>query len=265
MRWQDEGLLLSITRHGEGSARLTILTSEHGLCNGLARALKTGKSSASFPPLGTKLAVGWSARLDSHLGYFQIESLKAQAAKLFDFPHALLALQSLCALCETAMPEREPCREFYNDVIAVSECIDRSEKWFGKYLRWESRLLAICGFGLDLSRCCTTGSSTGLLFLSPRTGRAISVKALENPQVAPYRSRLLSLPPVLLENASEDSIECMSPQDWYDGLRVLSFFLNKFISPMPPARLQLLAAAQHCYPRPKQVINGVAKRQFDEK
>lgn len=242
MRWQDEGLLLSIARYGEGSARLSLLTREHGLWNGLARSQARGKCLASFPPLGTRLSVAWSARLESHLGHFRIEQLDARAARLFDVPIALLALQSLCALAAQTMPEREPCLEFYNEIIALIEAIDSSEKWFAQYLRWENSLLSTCGFSLDLSRCCTSGSVRDLAFLSPRTGRAISRTALNSPQVAPYRDRLLKLPAVLL-NGSKPS-ETISRKSWCEGLQVLGYFIGKFVGPLPSARERLLELSQ---------------------
>ncbi len=242
MRWRDEGLLLSIARHGEGAARLSLLTREHGLWNGLARAQTRGKSLASFPPLGTRLSVAWSARLESHLGYFRIEQLDARAARLFDAPLALLALQSLCALTAQATPEREPCAEFYNELLAVIGAIDCSEKWFAKYLHWENKLLSFCGFSLDLSCCCASGRLDGLAFLSPRTGRAISRATLDSPQVAPYRERLLVLPPTLLNESSES--ETISRLAWCEGLRVLGYFIGKFINPLPSARERLLELSQ---------------------
>ena len=288
MRWQDEGLLLSVSRYGEGSARLSVLTRERGLWNGLARSQARGKSLASFPVLGTRLAVSWSARLESHLGHFRLETLSSSAARLFDVPLSLLALQSLCALSAQAMPEREPCPEFYNELLALISFIatsasngsladgsladdskdgskDGSKSWFAPYLRWENRLLSACGFSLDLSRCCASGRLDDLAFLSPRTGRAISRAALDSPQVAPYRERLLTLPAILLSqgNTAGDtagghagghagdsngngraSREPISLQSWCEGLRVLGYFIGKFTHPLPNARVRLLELAQ---------------------
>ncbi len=239
MRWKDEGLLLAVARHGEGKARLTVLTREHGLWNGLARA--SSRKGVSFPPVASRLQVQWSARLESHLGCFVCETLKATAAPLFDAPTALFALLSLCALCQQALPERDPCRDFYERTIALSETIDGSRRWLADYLRWEHRLLGECGFGLDIARCCATGSARELKWLSPRTGRAVSSKGLETPLIAPYRARLLALPPALLDRKGSQS---MPNAEWHEGLSVLGFFLNKCLDTLPTARLQLIETAR---------------------
>ncbi len=239
MRWKDEGLLLAVARHGEGAARLTVLTREHGLWNGLARA--SSRKGVAFPPVASRLQVQWSARLESHLGRFACETLSATAATLYDAPTALFALQSLCALCQQALPERDPCRDFYERTLALCQTIDPSRRWLADYLRWEHRLLGECGFGLDVSRCCATGNAHELKWLSPRTGRAVSREGVETPLVAPYRARLLALPPALLEQSRPQS---MPHAEWHEGLSVLGFFLNKCLDPMPAARLQLMETAR---------------------
>jgi DNA repair protein RecO (recombination protein O) len=38
-------------------------------------------------------------------------------------------------------------------------------------------LLAELGFGLDLSRCAATGSTTDLVYVSPKSGHAVSAAA----------------------------------------------------------------------------------------
>ncbi len=47
-------------------------------------------------------------------------------------------------------------------------------------------LLEELGFGLDLSKCAVTGVTDDLMYVSPRTGRAVSAEAGE-----PYKDRLL--------------------------------------------------------------------------
>ena len=42
------------------------------------------------------------------------------------------------------------------------------------FVRFEAGLLEDLGFGLDLSRCAVTGTMDDLVWVSPRTGRAVS-------------------------------------------------------------------------------------------
>ena len=55
--------------------------------------------------------------------------------------------------------------------------------------RFELLLLDELGFGLDLESCAATGSRDDLVYVSPKSGRAVSRAAGE-----PYRDRLLPLP-----------------------------------------------------------------------
>jgi len=49
-------------------------------------------------------------------------------------------------------------------------------------------MLAELGFGLDLENCAATGETTDLIYVSPKSGGAVSQRAGE-----PYRDRLLRL------------------------------------------------------------------------
>jgi DNA repair protein RecO (recombination protein O) len=102
-------------------------------------------------------------------------------------------------------------------------------------VRFEAGLLADLGFGLDLSKCAATGSTDDLIYVSPKTGRAVSREAGE-----PYKDRLLALPPFLLAAQSR-----LAPGDVGAGLTLTAYFLEAFIfnpmnRPLPPARLWLL-------------------------
>ena len=66
--------------------------------------------------------------------------------------------------------------------------------------RFEAQVLAECGFRLDLSRCAATGAREDLAYVSPRSGRAVSLAA-----GAPWRDRLLPLPAFLREGAMLES------------------------------------------------------------
>ena len=54
-------------------------------------------------------------------------------------------------------------------------------------------LLEELGFGLDLASCAATGKTADLIYVSPKSGRAVSAGAGE-----PYKGRLLALPALVL-------------------------------------------------------------------
>ena len=60
-------------------------------------------------------------------------------------------------------------------------------------MHFELVVLRELGFGLDLDRCAVTGRADSLAYVSPKTGRAVSLEAGHA-----YRDRILALPPFLL-------------------------------------------------------------------
>ncbi len=57
-------------------------------------------------------------------------------------------------------------------------------------VRFELAMLTELGFGLDLENCAATGATTDLIYVSPKSGGAVSRSAGE-----PWRDRLMRLPP----------------------------------------------------------------------
>jgi DNA repair protein RecO (recombination protein O) len=111
----------------------------------------------------------------------------------------------------------------------------RFAHWGALYVRFEAGLLDALGFGLDLSRCAASGVVDNLVYVSPRTGRAVSREAGE-----PYKERLLKLPGFLLgsQNVTPDPVEVAA------GLRLTGhFLLERVLQPhgkqMPTARILL--------------------------
>src|SRR4029077_1172419 len=116
----------------------------------------------------------------------------------------------------------------------LSEALLHPDIWPAVYVRFEAGLLQDLGFGLDLSKCAATGAVDDLVYVSPRTGRAVSRGAGE-----PYADRLLPLPPFLLSAQGR-----LAAGDVGAGLDLTAHFLEQFIfnpmnRPLPPARLWL--------------------------
>ena len=85
------------------------------------------------------------------------------------------------------------------------------------FVRWELALLEELGAGLDLSECAATGSNDQLIYVSPKSGRAVSASAGE-----PYRDRMLALPPFL----SKGRGGTVTAQDVRDGFALTGYFLE---------------------------------------
>jgi DNA repair protein RecO (recombination protein O) len=185
MDWMDQGLVLSVRRHGESSAVVTLLTAHHGRHAGLVRGGQSRRLRGVLQP-GNQVTATWRARLEEHLGSFVLELDRSLAAPLLPFADRLAALGSLCALVDTGLPERENHPALFENTAAMITALDsEDDSWRPYYVQWELDFLRELGFGLDLSRCVATGGIDDLVYVSPKSGGAVSSAA-----GVPYRDRL---------------------------------------------------------------------------
>jgi DNA repair protein RecO (recombination protein O) len=83
-------------------------------------------------------------------------------------------------------------------------------------VQFELHILGELGFGLELDSCASTGAQEELVYVSPKSGRAVSRSAGE-----PWRDRLFRLPSFLVEADAADP----STQDIADGFALTGYFL----------------------------------------
>jgi DNA repair protein RecO (recombination protein O) len=236
MRWSDEAIVLSTRRHGESGLLVHLLTQAHGRHAGLVRGGQRPKTRVAYQ-IGNRLLATWSARLAEHLGTVHGEVAHGYAAALIDAPVRLAGLASATALADAALPEREPHPLMFARLVALLDALEADQGWMPTYAEWELGLLAELGFGLDLARCAVTGATADLVYVSPNSGRAVSAEA-----GAPYRERLLALPPFLRHDGAA-GIPTLA--DVLDALRLAGFFLERRVfAPhgrgLPPARTRFL-------------------------
>jgi DNA repair protein RecO (recombination protein O) len=241
MEWRDEGLVIGVKRHGESSAIVELLTRAHGRHLGLVRGGRSARSQSSLQP-GNSLGLVWRARLDEHLGSFAVEPLKLRAGRLIASGLALAGLSYLGALLRM-LPERDPHKSLHEALEIIADHLDLADVAPPLLARFEMQVLAECGFQLDLERCAATGARDELIYVSPKTGRAVSASA-----GAPWRDRLLALPAFL---RAQESSPPPAPGEIVDAFRLTGFFLERNLFgprglPMPDARRAFLgAAAKH--------------------
>ncbi len=240
MQWNDNGFIIGARRHGETSVILEVMTRGHGRHLGLVR----GGAGRRMQPLlqpGNAVDVTWSARLDEHLGFYAVEATRLRAAMLMETPAGLHGLNHLAGLLRL-LPEREPHDALFAAAEALLARLDQPERAPALLVRFEARLLADTGFGLDLAACAATGARADLIYVSPKSGRAVSRAAGE-----PYKDRLLALPAfLLLDGHATGEAEDIAEVDLRDGFALTGFFLARDVYaprglPMPEARSAYLA------------------------
>jgi DNA repair protein RecO (recombination protein O) len=236
MEWSDDAVVLSVRAHGESSAILEVLTRAQGRHNGLVRGGASRKSKAALQP-GNSVHLVWRARLNEHLGNFAVETSRSRAGHIIEHRDALAGLNAFSSVTSAALPEREAHQSVFEAGEMLLDAIADEDfaHWAPLYVRWEAGLLDELGFGLDFSECAATGETDDLAFVSPRSGRAVSRAA-----AAPYKERMLPLPPFLLGSQAAEP----TPDDIRAGLRLTGYFLlERVLQPhgksLPQARLRL--------------------------
>jgi DNA repair protein RecO (recombination protein O) len=219
MEWTDEGIVLGVRRHGESSAIVELLTRSHGRHLGLVRG---GAGSRMRPLLqpGNSVSALWRARLDEHLGAYALEGTRMRAASLLGASHAAYGVTHLAALARL-LPERDPHEDIFEMLEQTLDDFDHAGAAAIHLIRFELAMLTELGFGLDLSACAATGATTELIYVSPKSGGAVSRQAGE-----PWQDRLLRLPPFLREDDGEGGY---SRQDLLDGFELTGRFLLRHV------------------------------------
>jgi DNA repair protein RecO (recombination protein O) len=233
MHWTDEGIIISVRPHGETAAVAEIFTRAHGRHLGLVHG---GRSRKLRPVLqiGNHVDATWKARLSEQLGHISLELRRGYAAAAMDEADALAGLTALAAMVRL-LPERDPHPSLYEVTLFVLGFLDDASVWPALYVRWELALLAELGFGVDLSQCAATGVNDQLVYVSPKSARAVSASAGE-----PYKDKLLRLP-AFLTKARQAGVMA---GDIRDGLALTGYFLEtRVLAPrgaeMPEARRRL--------------------------
>ena len=234
MEWQDEAFVLSARAHGETGAIVELLTEQHGRFAAHVAGAASRKMKPYLQP-GARVLAAYRARTSDNLGSAQIEPVGEGPAALFDDPMALAGLSAAAAVAQGALPEREPHPGAFAAFEALVSAFAIDTIWPAIFVRFEAGLLEELGFGLDLTRCAATGVLDDLIYVSPKTGRAVSRDAGQ-----PYRDRLLALPPFLLSSQGG-----LAEGDVAAGFTLTGHFLEQFVfaplnRPLPPARVWLI-------------------------
>lgn len=235
MEWNDDAIVLSLKPHGEHGLILEALTHAHGRHLGLVHGGASPKRRSTLQP-GNSVKLKWRARLSEHLGTYTAELARARAAEMFDGRAALTGLNAFTSVAGAVLPERERHMPAYEGAVLLLDAIAANDfsHWAPLFVRWELGLLEELGFGLDLTRCAATGATDDLIYVSPRTGRAVSAAA-----GAEYREKLLALPSFLLGSQGE-----ARESDLLAGLALTAHFLEQWVlaphnKTLPEARARL--------------------------
>ncbi len=232
MHWIDDGIVLGVRKHGEANAILELMTRAHGRHLGLVRG---GGSTRLRPVLqpGNTVHASWSARIDEHLGTYTVEGLNLRAGSLLTSSHAVYAVTHLAALARL-LPERDPHEAVYDSLDMILDAVEDPALAGAHAVHFEMLMLVELGFGLDLVSCAATGQTHDLIYVSPKSGRAVSREAGEE-----WRHRLLPLPAFLVQ----DDHAAPSGADIIKAFDLTGYFLARDV--LEPRGLAFADARAH--------------------
>lgn len=232
--WEDEAFVLSARAFGESGALVELLTEARGRLVAHVAGGGSRKVKAMLQP-GMRVLARFRARTADQMGQVSLEPMGEGPSRLFDDPTALSGLAAAASLAGAALPEREPHADLFQAFEAFLGALAISDIWPAVFVKYEAGLLEALGFGLDLGRCAATGATDDLIYVSPKTGRAVSRAAGE-----PYADKLLKLPPFLLGAQAG-----LRAGDVELGLALTGYFLERCVfdplnRPLPPPRVWMI-------------------------
>lgn len=215
--WRDQGIVLSVRPHGEGGGVAVLLTETHGKAAGYVYGAQSKAQRANLQA-GSLVECEWQARVSEHLGRFDLEPVEILSPAILNDPLRLAVLQSACALCAEALPEREVSPEMFHALSALITILDAGNAvlYLSTYIKWEIGLLRALGFSLDLTRCAGGGDVRDLSYVSPKSGCAVSRE-----KGAPYKEKLLRLPAFLTPDGRTADVSQIE-----EGITLTGYFLE---------------------------------------
>jgi len=234
MEWSDRGLIIGLKKYGESSVIVELMTRAHGRHLGVVRGGRSKNMQPILQP-GNEVEAVWRARIEEHLGLYVVEAAQLRTDSLIASAQALHGVNLLAGLLRL-LPERDPHPALFEMAQTIAGHLSGPAAP-ALLVRFELALLAELGFGLDLEQCAATGQRDDLIYVSPKSARAVSRAAGE-----PWAAKLLPLPEFLRQSPS-----FAAPMDQVlAGFRLTEYFLLRDVFlprglKPPAARVAFLA------------------------
>lgn len=223
MKFSDIGFIIDCKKYSEKSLILKVFTQNHGIYRGFIASGTSKKNQAIFQ-VGNLISFEWRSRTEDSLGnFYYVDLIKSYLAKIIFDRLKLNCFSSLVSIIDSCFLERENQQELYfsfqNFLTKICESSEKND-FLSDYIKLELEILQALGFGIDLSSCAVTESLDNLVFVSPKSGRAVSFDAGKE-----YENKLLKLPQFL--TSSNDNI--LEDNHIFDGLKLSGYFLEKYV------------------------------------
>lgn len=202
---------------------MKVFSQHHGIYRGFVKSIKSSKSRTIYQ-VGNLISFEFRSRIEENLGsFFAVDLVKSYCAKIMFDALKLNCVNSLFSMVDELFLERENHRDLFEEIQNFLQKISRDDvspnEFLADYVRAELLILQVLGYGIDLSSCAATNSTVDLVFVSPKSARAVSLEAGK-----PFQNKLLRLPEFLHKDSAE-----IDEKNLLDGLELSGFFLQKFL------------------------------------
>ncbi len=223
MKWSDEGIILSSFKNGETSLIVRLFSKNNGLYSGYTKGALRNKKNKGTYEVGNLVEANWNSRIEENLGSFKLELKESFWSYAINSHIKLLALNSAISLIRDNLQERQPEQELYNalkNFLTELKLEPDINIFLTKYIDFELSFLKCMGYGLALTECGVTKTNKNLIYVSPKTGRAVTKEIGD-----PYKDKLLKLPEFLISNSEKK--KTLNKSEILDALALTGHFINK--------------------------------------
>ncbi|NTZ42719.1 DNA recombination protein RecO [Altererythrobacter sp. SALINAS58] len=148
MQLRAPAIFLAARLHGETAIIARMLTEDHGMVAGYVAGGR-GRQMRPVVIPGNLVAADLRARSDSQLPFARLELVSSRGPWLSE-PLPAAAIQWVCALTATVLPERNPNPRLYSALAALLEAVCHAPSargWLGALVTYEALLLRELGYG----------------------------------------------------------------------------------------------------------------------
>lgn len=215
-----KSIILHKSNNHKTKNRLTIFTYKLGLIN-----IFQSNNHHILTPFFQENNILYTTLLDKNNRYYltDYELIQSTYLDISATKKKFFALNSLNTIIYYILPENEINIILYSLFEKFICNINNNQDWILDYLSLELEILKASGFALELEKCSITGQTENLLFISPKTGKALSYKT--------NNTSLLYYPKIftLLHHRHKQPNYLYSNQMIYHALVTIRFFLQKYI------------------------------------
>ncbi len=234
----DYGIVLSFNKLQERNVLLKCFLKDHGLISGY---YKIGRNISDIPVIGTLVSVMWKTRVIDQLGaYKQLEKISDGLIIVIGNKDKLNILSSVISILMMVLKEKEPQTLLWLDFCSFMKNLEESNniiECLKELIFMEISILKYSGFGLDLKSCVVSKSKEELVYLSPKSGKAVSFKVGEA-----YHDKLFPLPAFLVK----PNLPILAKSDLVNAFNITTFFLKKHLIKHLPITRNILIDRINC-------------------